>query len=223
MLRYGWLLLSCCLVAGHLRADTIDYTITDLTATFMGGGPLARGTGSGSSAFGDPFRLDISYGASFPGGLITPGEPVNPGGVGFRLDCSGLPNCMNGGLASVGGQQFSVILSPGSGAISTTDGLVTFRPSTLTYVVPAMATGEFTAVCSLNLNCASGTVIGNVFVNLSGNLTFQFQTVGPGEYQFQTATFALAPVPEPAGVGLILAGCGVMSGVLLRRRKTVSA
>ncbi len=197
-MRKCWLLIAWwCLAAGQVCGDPVNYTITNLTAT-MDSLSIVSFSGSGES-----ITINGSWGTPARGGLILPGEPVN--GLGLLLACGNAPVaiCMESGLAGTA----LVNLAAGSPLpeIVTTGGVVTFQTSILTYVIPAVATGEFSAVCASGANsCVPGTVVGDVFLDVPGNLTYQFGSVGPGEYVLDGESFA--PAPEPSSFPLMLVG-----------------
>jgi hypothetical protein len=56
MRKLSLLVLSCSLLAGRLLADPV-FTISNLTATFFGGGPRTTFSGSGSSDSGDSITI----------------------------------------------------------------------------------------------------------------------------------------------------------------------
>ncbi len=213
MRKYVFVTVSCCLFAGGLCADPVDFTITGLTAREMGGGPFVTFSGSGSSASGDSISIGGSYGTMRLGSGVSPGEPL---GQSFDLYCTGMFGlaCNEGGVATIGGKEFSVqLLAPGGIPVSATTS-VRFQPPTLEYTVSATAAGEFTAVCSIgSVNCVPGTLIANVFIDLVGGVTIDILQPVPGEYFFGSATFV--PAPEPSATALLLVG----SGILLRLRR----
>lgn len=215
MRKYVFVTVSCCLFAGGLCADPVDYTINDLTATLVGGGPRVNINGSGFSASGDAITIGGSYGTARVGGPIFPGDHVGPD-ASIGLSCGGLPNCIEGGIASVGGKQFDVELIPVSIPQISPNSNAIFQPPTLTYILPATATGEFTAVCMFSPNCVDGTLIGNVFIDLTGDVTVNYEAVSLDTFLFESASFVSAP--EPSGIGLNLIGVGIVAAALRRRR-----
>lgn len=219
MRNYPLLVLSFYLSAGVLCADPVNFTINGLTATETGGGPFVTFSGSGSSASGDSITIGGTYGTMRLGNGEPPGGQLTGPGALFTLSCVGQP-CAEGGLATVGGKVLDVDLVPLFGnpvAVSTTTS-VFFEPPILTYTIPATVSGEFTAVCAVgNPDCVPGTLIGDVFLDLVGDVTVTIQQPVSGEYFFGRATFGGGLVPEPASFALQLFGSVMLGGAALSR------
>jgi hypothetical protein len=226
MRKFSLLVLSCSLLAGRLLADPV-FTISNLTATFSGagvfsgGGPRTTFSGSGSSDSGDSITIS-GFGGQFSGFIfISPGSPIGSvsyGLIGDISDCS-LPLCSQTGVAEISGRFFSVQLSSSLGTrVFDAPNNLTFQPPTFTYGVPATAVGEAIAVCSNSPNCADGTVIGNVLIDLQGFDTIRFSPIS-GLYIFNSATFnSTAIIAEPSDISLILLGSFAVLAVVRQTR-----
>lgn len=223
MRKLSLLVLSCSLLSGRLSADPVIFTISNLTASFSRDVPGTTFSGSGSSDSGDSITIS-GFGEHEPFRFTFSGSPIGSasyGLIGDISDCS-LPFCSQTGVAEISGLFFSVQLSSSTGTrVFEAPNNLTFQPPTFTYGVPATAVGEAIAVCSNSPNCADGTVIGNVLIDLLGFDTIQFSSFPFSGIAFPvtSTTFnSTAIIPEPSDISLILLGSFAVLAVVRQTR-----
>ncbi len=215
MRKYVFLVSSCCLLAGELFADPLTFSINTLTGTIDGGFDNATFSGSGFSPSGDFITIGGASGhATIPYALV-PGQPIQPF-ANFELDvCYAGGNCVEDGIAQIGGREYSVTLRPAGPLAVTAQTNLSFNPSALTYIVNgATATGEYMAYCDgLVPYCGAGTLLADVVIDLPGYVTANFVPYQPGVYRSAGSTFTSAP--EPSSADFLLVSMGLASVALL--------
>lgn len=152
-------------------------------------------------------------------------------GAYFTLSDAAIPLYTNltYGVANLLGQDLSLDLRS-EGAFRLDFRYVSAPISLTATVITAHGAGSFSSVADfatgLNASSAQTLLIPfSAFVNDAGNASpvdwgdidaITFIVSGPGGAGFALDTFSTAPVPEPASIGLLLAGLGLVGGRVYR-------
>lgn len=172
---------------------------------------------------------------SIEAGVAQPGKftfAAIQAGAYFTLADAAVPLVTNltYGVANQLGQNLSIDLL--SESAFRLDFRYVSAPMSLTVtVITAHGPGTFSSVAdyatALNASQSQSVLIPfSAFVNDAGNLSpvnwadidaISVYVSGPGGSGFALDTFSTTPVPEPASVGLAVAGLGLVAGVVRRR------
>lgn len=199
MARLAFLAVSCGL-ALQLHADPITFTLTSLTGAIS----LDSGyslSGSGYDASGDSITVNLHGGSQ-----DTPFVGFLGPQVDFQLDCffSGYPCFQENAFANVGGHTFGVTfgpINPGGSIFVTGSSDVNCAPPNGCLIPGLQSTGEYVAYCLGDPNCPSGTLFGDVFIDLPGDVDVSYRLF-EDQYVVSLVQFTSTPVPEPGSAFL---------------------
>jgi len=170
-----------------------------------------------ASASGPHFTFSITapYFSFLP--IINAGAPLTDLPLPLQL---GTPNDSEPhptGTVTIGATTYDVIYQGNGGPIFSENLTVPFSSNPV-LVVPATLSAFYLA-CT-EVGCLEPQPeLGALNIILPGDLIFHFSTLQPGIDQLQSVQFVMTP--EPASIGLLLAGCLVTAACIRRARRTI--